>query len=149
MIQNVSKSISCDKGERMHFSLDPTPKFDQPYPHYPTTSFNSNEIVHSLSSLLASQHLITVEVILHILIFLIRFAVMAIRFTISYSGYMAQNLASATAKSDTCRIFQDVFIRPCMFHQPKRDSLASVLVVWAADGGEDDGAFRVRVIHVL
>ncbi|KAK9073332.1 hypothetical protein SSX86_007656 [Deinandra increscens subsp. villosa] len=46
---------------------------------------------------------------------------MAIRFTVSYSGYVAQNLASATGKSNTCRIFQDVFARPRVFQKPDRD----------------------------
>ncbi|KAM0035256.1 putative signal peptidase I [Helianthus debilis subsp. tardiflorus] len=46
---------------------------------------------------------------------------MAIRFTVSYSGYVAQNLASATGKTNTCRIFQDVFVRPRVFQKPDRD----------------------------
>lgn len=46
---------------------------------------------------------------------------MAIRFTVSYSGYVAQNLASATGKSNTCRILHDVFNRPRVFHTPDRD----------------------------
>ncbi|KAD6119156.1 hypothetical protein E3N88_10427 [Mikania micrantha] len=46
---------------------------------------------------------------------------MAIRFTVSYSGYVAKNLACATGKSNTCRIFHDVFARPRIFQQPERD----------------------------
>ncbi|KVH98341.1 Peptidase S24/S26A/S26B [Cynara cardunculus var. scolymus] len=47
---------------------------------------------------------------------------MAIRFTVSYSGYVAQNLASSAAgKTNTCRIFHEVFSRPRMFQKPDRD----------------------------
>lgn len=46
---------------------------------------------------------------------------MAIRFTVSYSGYVAQNLATATGKSNTCRIFHEVFARPRLFQNPERD----------------------------
>ncbi|KAI3762903.1 hypothetical protein L1987_53345 [Smallanthus sonchifolius] len=46
---------------------------------------------------------------------------MAIRFTVSYSGYVAQNLVSSTGKSNTCRIFQDIFARPRIFQARERD----------------------------
>lgn len=47
---------------------------------------------------------------------------MAIRFTVSYSGYVAQNLAyTATGKTSTCRIFHEVFARPRIFQKPDRD----------------------------
>ncbi|XP_071742672.1 thylakoidal processing peptidase 1, chloroplastic-like [Rutidosis leptorrhynchoides] len=47
---------------------------------------------------------------------------MALRFTVSYSGYVAQNLASVTGKSNTSRIFHEVFARPRIFQTPERDS---------------------------
>ncbi|XP_076936036.1 thylakoidal processing peptidase 1, chloroplastic-like [Bidens hawaiensis] len=43
---------------------------------------------------------------------------MAIRFTVSYSGYVAQTL---TGKTNTCRVFQDAFLRPRLFQKPDRD----------------------------
>ncbi|KAK1441159.1 hypothetical protein QVD17_06998 [Tagetes erecta] len=46
---------------------------------------------------------------------------MAIRLTVSFSGYVAQNLASAPAKSKTCRFFHDVFTRPRSYHNPDID----------------------------
>ncbi|KAL7615846.1 thylakoidal processing peptidase 1, chloroplastic [Lactuca sativa] len=49
---------------------------------------------------------------------------MAIRFTVSYSGYVAQNLATASGKSNTCRIFHEVFSRPRIFQNPDRDPVA-------------------------
>lgn len=49
---------------------------------------------------------------------------MAIRFTVSYSGYVAQNLATATGKSNTCRVFQEVFSRPRIFQNPDRDPVS-------------------------
>lgn len=49
---------------------------------------------------------------------------MAIRFTVSYSGYLAQNLASVTGKSNTSRIFHEVFARPRVFQTPDRDPVA-------------------------
>ncbi|CAI9278589.1 unnamed protein product [Lactuca saligna] len=47
-----------------------------------------------------------------------------LRFTISYSGYVAQNLATASRKSNTCRIFHEVFCRPRIFQNPDRDPFA-------------------------
>ncbi|KAL7613048.1 hypothetical protein Lser_V15G06665 [Lactuca serriola] len=47
-----------------------------------------------------------------------------IRFTVSYSGYVAQNLATASGKSNTCRIFHEVFSRPRIFPNPDRDPIA-------------------------
>lgn len=49
---------------------------------------------------------------------------MAIRFTVSYSGYVAQTLTSATGKTNTCRIFQDVFVRPRIFQKPDPDPVS-------------------------
>ncbi|KAK1436569.1 hypothetical protein QVD17_02350 [Tagetes erecta] len=46
---------------------------------------------------------------------------MAIRFTVSYSGYIAQNLSSTTGKSSPCRIIHELFARPCIFQNPDRD----------------------------
>ncbi|KAK1427377.1 hypothetical protein QVD17_16060 [Tagetes erecta] len=46
---------------------------------------------------------------------------MAIRLTVSFSGYVAQNLASAPAKSKSCRVFHDVFTRPRSYHNPDID----------------------------
>ncbi|CAI9268718.1 unnamed protein product [Lactuca saligna] len=45
-------------------------------------------------------------------------------FTVSYSGYVAQNLATASGKSNTCRIFHEVFSRPRIFQNPDRDPVA-------------------------
>ncbi|CAI9263128.1 unnamed protein product [Lactuca saligna] len=47
-----------------------------------------------------------------------------LRFTVSYSGYVAQNLATASGKSNTCRIFHEVFSRPRIFQNPDRDPIA-------------------------
>nr|KAJ0208220.1 hypothetical protein LSAT_V11C500252320 [Lactuca sativa] len=49
---------------------------------------------------------------------------MAIKFTVSYSGYVAKNLATASGKSNTCRIFHEVFSRPRIFQNPDRDPVA-------------------------
>ncbi|KAI3773823.1 hypothetical protein L1987_48358 [Smallanthus sonchifolius] len=46
---------------------------------------------------------------------------MAIRFTVYYSGYVAQTLASTTGKSNTRRIIHEVFARPRVFQKLDRD----------------------------
>ncbi|CAI9265484.1 unnamed protein product [Lactuca saligna] len=47
-----------------------------------------------------------------------------LRFTVSYSDYVAQNLATASGKSNTCRIFHEVFSHPRIFQNPDRDPVA-------------------------
>ncbi|CAI9264831.1 unnamed protein product [Lactuca saligna] len=47
-----------------------------------------------------------------------------LRFTVSYSGYVSQNLATASRKSNTCRIFHEVISRPRIFQNPDRDPVA-------------------------
>lgn len=60
---------------------------------------------------------------------------MAIRFTVSFSGYVAQNLASAPVKSKTCRLFHHVFTRPDIdppsvhLHPPSKRSVSSYATI--------------------
>ncbi|KAG6585638.1 putative thylakoidal processing peptidase 2, chloroplastic, partial [Cucurbita argyrosperma subsp. sororia] len=54
---------------------------------------------------------------------------MAIRVTLSYSGYVAQNLASSTGlRAGNCRVFQECWVRSCIFgssHNPDLKSAGS------------------------
>ncbi|KAJ9560004.1 hypothetical protein OSB04_005164 [Centaurea solstitialis] len=74
---------------------------------------------------------------------------MAIRFTVSYSGYVAQNLASSAAgKTTSCRALHEVFSRPRVFQKPDRDAPATAPAP-ARRGGSVSAAYATLASEFL